>query len=140
MRRGEVERVMSDQGPQIGTPFQRHLGLRWKLVDDTPTMTVSMEIRDDLRGPAGSLEGGIISTLVDVAGASAIASKVGMVATQHIALSFLAPGRIGPIEATAVGQRVGRSDGVAEVKVVDRGMEDRLMAVALVTVKVLSDR
>jgi uncharacterized protein (TIGR00369 family) len=124
----------------IGTAFQRHLGLRWSVVDKTTgAIAVDMDMRDDLRGPAGTLEGGVISTLVDVAGASAVAMKAGMVATEHIAVSFLAPGRVGPIRATGTPLRVGKHDGVAEVRVVDRGKDDRLMAVATVTLRVLTD-
>jgi acyl-coenzyme A thioesterase PaaI-like protein len=33
--------------------------------------------------------------------------------------------------------RVGKTDAVVEVRVVDRGHDDRLMAVGLVTVKVI---
>ncbi len=92
--------------PDIGTPFQKWLVLRWEMLDDgSDGVSVEMNMRDDLRGPAGSLEGGVVSTLADVAGASAIARTVGMVATQHVALSFLAPGRVGPIRATAVPLR-----------------------------------
>src|SRR5260370_33143021 len=99
-----------------------------------------MGMRDDLRGPAGSLEGGVVSTLADVAGASAAALAAGgLVATEHISISFLAPGREGPIRATGVPLRVGRQDAVAEVRIVDTGEADRLMAVALVTVRVLAD-
>jgi uncharacterized protein (TIGR00369 family) len=65
--------------------------------------------------------------------------KAGMVATGHIAVSFLAPGRVGPIRATGTPLRVGKHDGVAEVRVVDRGKDDRLMAVATVTLRVLTD-
>ncbi|MHB1725035.1 MAG: PaaI family thioesterase [Acidimicrobiales bacterium] len=127
--------------PDIGTPFQKWLGIRWETLDDgSDGVSVEMNMRDDLRGPVGSLEGGIVSTLADVAGASAIARTVGMVATQHVALSFLAPGRVGPIRATAVPLRIGRQDGVAEVRVCDLGNDGRLMAVALVTVRVLHDR
>ena len=104
-------------------------------------MAVVMEMRDDLRGPAGSLEGGVVSTLADVAGASAAAMAVrSLVATQSIAISFLAPGRIGPVRATGVVLRIGREDAVADVRVVDVGNEERLMAAALVTVRVLRDR
>lgn len=127
--------------PDIGTAFQKSLGLRWKVLDDgSDGVSVEMDMRDDLRGPAGSLEGGVISTLADVAGASAIARAVGMVATQHLALSFLAPGRVGPIRATAIPIRIGRQDGVTEVRIVDLGKDSRLMAIALVTVRVLPDR
>ncbi|MCL4445454.1 MAG: PaaI family thioesterase [Actinobacteria bacterium] len=126
---------------EIGTPFQKLLGLRWEIPDDGSVgMSVEMNMRDEFRGPVGSLEGGIISVLADVAGASAIARSAGMIATQHIALSFLAPGRVGPIRATGVPLRVGRDDGVAEVRIVDVGKDHRLMAVALVTVRILHDR
>ena len=101
------------------------------------TVAVEMDMRDDLRGPAGSLEGGVVSTLADVAGASALASQARkLVATQHIAISFLAPGRTGPIRATGTPVRVGKSDAVADVRIVDVGNDERLIAVALVTVRV----
>ena len=121
-----------------GPPFQQSLGLRWSAGDAADQVAVELDIRDDLRGPAGSLEGGVVSTLVDVAGASTAAMAVGgLVATQHISLSFLAPGRDGPVRATGTPLRVGRTDAVVEVRVVDRGKADRLMAVGLVTVKVI---
>lgn len=125
----------------MGTPFQQWLGLRWDLAGDDG-VAVELVMRDELRGPAGSLEGGIVSTLVDVAGASTAARSMGiaMVATQHIALSFLAPGRDGPIRAAGTPLRTGSSDAVVEVRVTDTGRDDRLMAVGLVTVRVLSPR
>lgn len=126
-----------------GTAFQRLLGLRWRQADDPePGVAVELELRPELCGPAGSLEGGIVSTLVDVAGASACAMALGspLVATEHLSVSLLAPGRVGPITASAVVLRQGRRDAVAEVRVVDRGRDDRLVAVALVTVRLLEPR
>ena len=122
----------------MGTPFQQSLGLRWLAGDEADQVAVELELRDDLKGPAGSLEGGVVSTIVDVAGASAAAQAAGgLVATQYMALSFLAPGRNGPIRATGTPLRVGKTDAVAEVRVIDRGRDDRLIAVGLVTVKVI---
>jgi uncharacterized protein (TIGR00369 family) len=124
--------------PAGATPFQRSLGLRWRGTD-AGGVAVEMDVRDDLRGPAGSLEGGVVSTITDVAGASAAAMALGsMVATQQISISFLAPGRVGPIRATGTPVRVGRQDAVVRVEVVDVGHDDRLVAVALVTVKGLT--
>jgi uncharacterized protein (TIGR00369 family) len=102
-------------------------------------VAVELDLRPELCGPAGSLEGGIVSTLVDVAGASACAVALGsgLVATEHISLSMLAPGRVGPITATGTVLRTGRRDAVAEVRVVDQGRDERLMAAALVTVRLL---
>jgi uncharacterized protein (TIGR00369 family) len=122
----------------MGTPFQQWLGLRWLPGDEPDQVAVELDLRDDLKGPAGSLEGGVVSTIVDVAGASAAARAVnGLVATQHIAISFLAPGKEGPVRATGTPLRVGKSDAVVEVRVLDQGKNDRLIAVALVTVKVI---
>ncbi|MBV8297543.1 MAG: PaaI family thioesterase [Acidimicrobiia bacterium] len=122
----------------IGTPFQQSLGLRWLAGDEPGQIAVELDVGDELRGPAGSLEGGVVSTIADVAGASAGARAVnGLVATQHMSISFLAPGREGPVRATGTPLRVGKSDAVIEVRVVDRGRDDRLIAAALVTVKVI---
>src|SRR5947208_16194556 len=124
-----------------GTPFQRMLGLQWTLPsDDEGAVIVEMARRDDLRGPAGTLEGGVVSTLVDVAGASAAAKVTGrLVATQSIAVSLLAPGRLGPIQATGRTLRVGRQDAVSEVRVTDAGDELSLIAVALVKTRILQE-
>ena len=126
-----------------GTPFQRSLGLRWAPPPGgEATIEVALDLRPELCGPAGSLEGGIVSTLVDVAGASAcaIALRSGLVATEHLSISMLAPARVGPIAAGATVIRAGRRDAVAEVRVVDRGHDDRLVAVGLVTVRLLEPK
>ena len=116
--------------------------MEYHAIEGTPDgVSVEVGIRDDLRGPAGSLEGGIISTIIDCAGAAAIARQLGsLVATQQMSISFLAPGRQGPVRAAATPVRVGSDHGVAEVRVVDTGNDDRLMAVALVTVRALRAR
>jgi uncharacterized protein (TIGR00369 family) len=128
---------------EMGTTFHRWLGLRWRQDEDEPaTLVIDMDIRPDLRGPAGSLEGGVIATLVDVAGATAVAFASGgqLVATEHINVSYLAPGRVGPVRATGNVLRLGRHDGVAEVRIVDSGLDNRLMAVGTVTVRLLTPR
>jgi uncharacterized protein (TIGR00369 family) len=132
---------VSRDSEEVGTDFQRSLGLRWRAGNGDNSVAVLMDMRDDLRGPAGSLEGGVVSTLADVAGASTCAMAVGsLVATEHISISFIAPGREGPIRATGALLRSGHNDAVAEVRVEDVGRDDRLMAVALVTVRVLHER
>ncbi|HVA02625.1 MAG TPA: PaaI family thioesterase [Acidimicrobiales bacterium] len=125
-----------------GTPFHRSLGLRWTMpTDRTEDVAVEMDVGEEFCGPAGSLEGGIVSTLIDVAAGSAAAFSYGrLVATQHLAISFLSPGRKGPVRATAQMLRQGKTDMVCEVRVVDLGMDSRLMAVGLVTLRALADR
>jgi uncharacterized protein (TIGR00369 family) len=86
------------QGARLVTPFQQMLGLRWSSDPGTDEVSVEMDLRPELCGPAGSLEGGVISTLVDVAGAScAVRVLKRLVATRDMSISFLAPARVGPV-------------------------------------------
>jgi uncharacterized protein (TIGR00369 family) len=127
--------------PPGQTAFQAHLGIRYfPPPADAPewAILVRCEVRDDLRGPAGSLEGGVVATLIDVAGASSAARGLGaLVATQTISLSYLAPVRVGPATALAVPVRVGKRDAVVEVRVTDPGKDDRLCSIALLNVVAL---
>lgn len=127
------------------TPLQRHLGIHYLDDIDNPpadgSATVQGDVRDDLKGPAGSLEGGLVATLIDTAGATA-ASRVldGLVATQSLTISFTAPVRVGPAIATGVPVRVGKRDAVVEVHLTDAGNGNRLCATALLTAVRIGDR
>jgi uncharacterized protein (TIGR00369 family) len=122
--------------PDGATPFQRSLGLRW--LRDGEHLAVECDVRDDLRGPAGSLEGGVVSTLIDVASGSAAAMALrSLIATMDLTVHFLSPVKVGPARATGVPLRVGKDSAVVEVRVVDRGNDDRLCAVALASFRAL---
>ncbi len=117
--------------PASFLPFFEHLGLRWDTIDGE-RVCVEIDMRKDLCGPAGILQGGITATLVDVAAASTAAlSGTGLVATTEMTLHYLAPGRTGPIRAVGELLRSGARSFAVEVRVFDVGAEDRLMAVAL---------
>jgi uncharacterized protein (TIGR00369 family) len=96
---------------------------------------MTMDLEDS---PSSASTDAMISNLTEVAGMSAIGRTVGPVAMEHVDISFLEPGRVGPVIATATPIHVDKHDGVADVKVFDSGMDNRLMAVATVTVRVLS--
>jgi len=117
--------------PSAFRPFFEYLGLRWNTVDGV-RVSVDMDMRGDLCGPAGILQGGITATLVDVAAASTAAlSGTDLVATTEMTLHYLAPGRIGPIRAVGELLRSGTRSFAVEVRVFDVGADERLMAVAL---------
>src|SRR4051812_43535157 len=118
------------------TPFQKSLGLLISTDDDR--IVVEMDIRDNLRGPAGSLEGGVLSTLIDVAAGAASVRAMGMlVATQDMTIHFLAPGKVGPMRASGEVLRARNGVAVIEVRVTDVGKDDRLCSTALVTMRAL---
>ncbi len=108
--------------------------------DDDGVHIVELDITDEMCGPGGAVHGGLVASLVDRAGAYAVARDSGRpVATSNVALSYLASASGGPLRAAAVTLRIGRRQGVAEVKVYDSGREDRLVAAAMVTLSYLPD-
>ena len=113
--------------------------LRHRSYDQDGVHVVELEVSDDILGPGGAVHGGIIASLVDRAGAYAIArDSQRVVATSNMALNYLALADVGPLRAMASTLRVGRQLGVVEVKVVDAGRDDRLVATALVTLSYLT--
>jgi acyl-coenzyme A thioesterase PaaI-like protein len=60
------------------------------------------------------------------------------VATASTSIQYLAAGRVGPLRATGTVLRASDALGVVDVKVVDAGRDDRLLAAAHVTLRFLS--
>jgi uncharacterized protein (TIGR00369 family) len=121
--------------------FLRHIGLH-VLSRDATTAVCEIEIRDDLRNRAGMLQGGVTATLVDVAGgvlAATVADNPVLV-TQDLNMHYLAPARVGPVQATATLLRQGRRTVVCEVRVIDVGASHTLCAFATMTLTVLPPR
>ena len=100
--------VAQDGSLGVGTVLDHPAGLHWRFVDQTAgSVTLEMDIREDMRGAAGSVEDAVVASLAEVAGVSAIGFDVGPVATEHLGVSFLAPAWVGPMRATATAQLVG---------------------------------
>lgn len=118
-----------DDDPLVG-PLTSVLGMR--VHEDA---SVEIDIDDWLRNPWGILHGGATACLVDVAAEHATVAALGRPArTAGSMLRYLAPGRVGP--ARAVPRILGDdgSTALVEVRVTDVGADDRLLAVATMTV------
>jgi uncharacterized protein (TIGR00369 family) len=114
-------------GPDATRPVLEFFGVR-----PTAGGGAELDITDRVRNPWGILHGGAIAVLVDAA-ASAVVADAATVA--DVVLHFLRPGRVGPAVARAhvLGRR---PDGVVvHVEVVDAGAADRVMAIAVCTVR-----
>lgn len=128
-------------------PFEgANLGLGCPLLDslshrhftDGVFHVIEMDVSDDMRGPGGAVHGGLLASLIDCAGAAAIAhASQRPPATSNLSVNYLAAGRVGPLRARAESLRIGRHHGVAEVRVDDVGKNDRLVATATVIVNFL---
>ncbi len=101
-----------------------------------------LEVADHLRNPWGILHGGAVAALADAAAtrAAVAAGAVGPVVARDAEVHYLRPVRVGPVvaRATVLGERV---DGwVVEVTLRDTGVDDRVVATAVLTVGGLSSR
>ncbi len=126
---------MSDYGH-----FLRDLGLRSELAEGTVRTTMPMS--REVANPRGGMQGGMLATLIDVAGGTL--ATIGMppdqtVATADLNIHYLRPVAVGPAVAEATVLRRGRSTVVVGVDVHDAGREV-LAAVATITFTVVGFR
>lgn len=117
MTRAELEVMVA------GCPFHRELGLVLEDFDQSAgRLTLSLTAkealsRDDTRV---ELHGGVIATLIDVAGDYAVALKVGQgVPTISLNVDYLRFARGTKVFATATLIKCGRSIAVVDIEVAD---------------------
>jgi uncharacterized protein (TIGR00369 family) len=121
----------------LGCPLLDELPHRFRF--DGDHLVVELDLTDEMRGPSGAVHGGLVASLIDCAGASAVArASQRLVATSNASISYLAAGRAGPLQAHASAVRIGTNHGVAEVRVYDAGRDERLVASSLVTLSFLA--
>lgn len=113
--------------PDPVLPLLAFFGVR--AVDAT---AVGLDISDRVRNPWGILHGGATVVLVDAAATHAIGSET---STADVVLHFLRPGRVGPAIARAAILGHRRDGHLVRVEVVDAGADERVMAIAVATVR-----
>jgi len=114
-------------------PFNKVLGIRVASVERS---RISLEIpfRPELIGDSmrPAIHGGVISSLVDVAGGMAVWSTIDdfnhRVSTIDLRIDYLRPGRAETLVADASVVRVGKSVGVADIRVFHRSAPDETVA------------
>jgi uncharacterized protein (TIGR00369 family) len=130
-----VDDVWVSTGDRDAT-FLNYIGMRIRPDNgsDDAEAVVELELRPDLLNNAGMLQGGLIATLIDCAGgvAASRATKSMKTFTSTMNITYLAPGRVGPVRGIGTVLRQGKSSVVTEVKVYDIGADNRLMTIATV--------
>jgi uncharacterized protein (TIGR00369 family) len=125
-------------GVLAGSPVARSIGVEVVTVE-VDRVVLGLAFREDLTTVPGVLHGGVVATLIDVAGAAASASGLtpedGATggATSHLSIAYLAPAG-SDLVATATVRHRTRSGTHGEVEV--RDAADRLVATAAVTSRV----
>jgi uncharacterized protein (TIGR00369 family) len=91
---------MADDGATSG--FAERLGARPEHTEDGRA-TVRFEATDEHLNPAGTLHGGVLATLVDTAMGLAVRSTTDgeVPATSQLTVTYLRPGKPGPLTVTA---------------------------------------
>lgn len=127
--------AMGSYNQAFGTFFlAKLLGLEISFLDHR--CRVELEVKDYMFNPQGSLHGGIISTVLDVAMGHLLNHQIGPGATLEMKVQFVRSVRSGRVRADAAFIGRGRKVHFLEARLVDS--EENLLAIATSTWKVIS--
>lgn len=100
------------RGDETRTPVLTLLGGEVEFVDaEAGTLRARYEGRDEFRNPAGTVQGGMLSAMLDDVTASLVDATLTAgqgVVTLSLNVSFLRPALVGPLQAEATLMRRGR--------------------------------
>ncbi len=119
------------EGSGLKRPYREAAGVR---VLDEGAGVVELEMKDYVRNSVRVLQGGMIAVLADTAGgmaAGAAAQK--QMTTKDLAIQYLSQGKKGPFQTRARVVRTTDDTALTRVEVIDRGVEDRVIAVVMNT-------
>ena len=103
--------------------FAERLGARPEAAEDG-SARLAFEATDEHLNPAGTLHGGVLATLVDTAMGTAVRSATGdddRPATSQLTVTYLRPGKRGPLQVTARVRTKGEHLTVCEAEVEQDG-------------------
>ncbi|HUO30180.1 MAG TPA: PaaI family thioesterase [Bryobacteraceae bacterium] len=118
-------------------PFNAHVGLRLTRLHKDG-VTITCEMRPELRNGSGVLHGGVTATLADVAVGMALARHLGRlrsVTTVEMKVNYLRPVEHGRITARSHLVKVGSRLCCGRVEIFDN--QKRPVAAALITYMIL---
>ena len=103
--------------------FAQRIGAQVEDADDGGAR-IAFEVREEHLNPAGTLHGGVVATLVDTAMGQAIRTTTGegeVPATSQLTVTYLRPGKPGPLTVTARLRTRGEHLTVCEADVEQDG-------------------
>ena len=113
--------------------FREHVALQVEPVDEG-TSQVHLEAAEEHLNPHGTVHGGVLATMIDVAMGTAVATTGGeSPVTVSLTVTYLEPGQPGRLTATARVRKRGKRLIVVEAEVVQG---DDVVADALATFSV----
>jgi len=119
------------EGSGLKESFRDAAGVR---ALDEGAGAVELDLQEYVRNSVGVLQGGMIALLADAAGEMAAGSAVGKpVASKDLAIQYLSQGKKGPFRTRVRVIRTTDNTALTRIEVIDRGMEDCLIAVIMNT-------
>jgi uncharacterized protein (TIGR00369 family) len=101
--------------------FREHVALQIEPLEDG-TSRVVVEAGEQHLNPHGTVHGGVLATMIDVAMGTAVATTGGeSPVTVSLTVTYLEPGRRGRLEATARVRKRGKRLMVVEAEVAQEG-------------------
>jgi uncharacterized protein (TIGR00369 family) len=118
-------------GSGLRQPYRHAAGVRFL---DERAGVAEIEMRPYVRNSLGALQGGMIAVLADAAGESAAAAAAARpMTTRDLTIQYLSQGKKGPFRTRTRVVRLTEDTALTRVEVVDRGAEDRPVAVVMNT-------
>lgn len=119
------------EGSRLKEPFRDAAGVR---VLDRGSGVVELDLREYVRNSVRVLQGGMIAVLAEAAGEMAAGTAAGKpMVSKDLAIQYLSQGKTGPFSTRARVVRTTDDTALTRVEVIDRGMDDRLIAVVMNT-------
>lgn len=111
---------MAENGAAGG--FAEWLGAKVEAADEG-SARIAFEVGEEHLNPAGTLHGGVLATLVDTAMGAAVRTAAGddVPATSQLTVTYLRPGKPGPLQVTARVRTKGEHLTVTEADVEQDG-------------------
>ena len=118
-------------GSGLNQPYLDEVGVR---VLDKAGGVIEVTMSNYIRNSFGSLQGGIVAILGDVAGQQAARALTGKpLITSDLAIHYLSQGKVGPFRTKATVLRTTGDTALTRVEVIDRGSDDCLTALVMNT-------
>ena len=122
------------EGSGLMRPYLDEVGVR---VLNEAAGVVELKMSDYIRNSFGSLQGGIVAVLADVAGQHAARAATGKpLITSDLLIHFISQGKVGPFRTRAEVLRAKDNTALTRIEVIDSGADDRLITVAMNTATV----
>lgn len=118
-------------GSRLDEPFLERAQLR---VIDAAAGIVEIDNHDYVRNSFGTLNGGMVATLIEVAAEHAARARCGSdLVSADLAVHYVGQAGPGPLRTRTRVVRAGREHAVCRVELVDAGAGDRLLSIGMAT-------